>query len=614
MSLIRLENISKFYKSGQGVSRGIQNVNLSLDLGEFVVITGESGGGKTTLLNVISGLDTYEEGEMFFDGVPSSGFTNKDWEDYRANYVGFVFQNYNIIESLTVYQNVMLALEVQNYPKKERKQRALDLITDVGLLKRKNARAIKLSGGEKQRLSIARALAKDVDILLCDEPTGNLDSETGKEIIELIHKISKGKLVIVVSHNVSQVEKYANKIITVFDGGIKEIKTKSKVSEKYELNKEIVDNKTSIWSILLVAWRLLVQTPKRFIFVLLFQTIVTFVLIYMFSSAMYNIKNIQSLEPVSKDPHSIHISKVDRSNFTLAEIDELKNNYNLNLYTNPTKFKAIYATTPSTFGGVTYDIISSVKSLVDIHVNGRLPNNINEVVVTESYNVDIGSKLYIIHSEVSKPAIVTIVGTYSFNNNLSIIYMHDDLLQSNSDNTNLLLAQVDHPIAASNLTKLLVNKYENYRIVYPYNISSFRSIDTIVMYLSMFLWCFLILVFGSFLFSLIFTITRNTMSTKKKDIAIMRSIGYRRKDLGLITLFEQIYLLIFAVIISGLVLLYISYEDAGFYFAMKFFSILDYVLLLGLLLFLTVRLANRYNHRLFNLSIIENLVQVGEER
>src|SRR5690606_23733370 len=195
MSLIKLENVSKYYKSGEGVSVGMKNISLEFHNNEFIVVTGESGSGKSTLLNVISGIDTYEDGEMYILGEETSHFTAKDWENYRSKYVGFIFQNYNIIDSYTVYENVILALEIQNYPKKLRKKRALELIEKVGLLSHKNHKAAKLSGGQKQRVAIARALAKDTPIIIADEPTGNLDSESSDQIIKLLKEVSSDRLV-----------------------------------------------------------------------------------------------------------------------------------------------------------------------------------------------------------------------------------------------------------------------------------------------------------------------------------------------------------------------------------------------------------------------------------
>jgi ABC-type lipoprotein export system ATPase subunit len=219
MALLTLKDIGKIYVSEGNVAVGIRGVNLSFERGEFVAITGKSGSGKSTLLNVISGMDSYEEGELLIEGQPTSHFLQPEWEEYREKYISFIFQDYNIIESFTVLQNVELAL-MHIEDKRERRHRALELIRRVGLSSHVRQKGSRLSGGQKQRTVIARALAKDSPIILADEPTGNLDSATSKEIIELLREVSKDKLLIVVTHNFEQVEACATRHIRVFDGAV----------------------------------------------------------------------------------------------------------------------------------------------------------------------------------------------------------------------------------------------------------------------------------------------------------------------------------------------------------------------------------------------------------
>ena len=217
--ILELRNIGKIYVSENNVAVGIRGVNLAFDRGEFVAVTGKSGSGKSTLLNVISGMDTYEEGELLVEGEPTSHYLQKDWEEYRKQYISFIFQEYNIIESFTVLQNVELALMNIEDPR-ARRERAMELLRRVGLESHVNHKGSKLSGGQKQRTVIARALAKDSPILLCDEPTGNLDSKSSAEIIELLREVSRDKLVIIVTHNFEQVEDYATRHIRIFDGAV----------------------------------------------------------------------------------------------------------------------------------------------------------------------------------------------------------------------------------------------------------------------------------------------------------------------------------------------------------------------------------------------------------
>lgn len=218
--MIELKGVSKYYNNNGVVSSGLRNVSLTFSTNEIVAITGDSGSGKSTLLNVIAKTDTFDDGEILFMGNETSHFNIDDMDEFRKNKVGFIFQDYNIIDSYTVLENVMLPLILKGLTKKEAKEKALSLIKEVGLENRINNRGTKLSGGEKQRCVIARALAMDCSILACDEPTGNLDSKTGKEILELIKKVSKDKLVLIVTHNYQEVADIATRKIHIADGEV----------------------------------------------------------------------------------------------------------------------------------------------------------------------------------------------------------------------------------------------------------------------------------------------------------------------------------------------------------------------------------------------------------
>lgn len=218
--MIKLDKVSKYYYSNGMVSSGISKVSLEFNMGEFIAITGASGSGKSTLLNVISGLDTYEDGEMYINGKETSHYTEREYEDYRRNYIGNIFQNFNLINSYTVYQNVELVLLLNGYKRREVKSRILDILKKVGLYKYRHTKVSKLSGGMKQRVAIARCLAKDTPIIIADEPTGNLDSRSAESIIKLLSEISEYKLVIIVTHNYDQVSEYVTRKITMHDGRV----------------------------------------------------------------------------------------------------------------------------------------------------------------------------------------------------------------------------------------------------------------------------------------------------------------------------------------------------------------------------------------------------------
>ncbi len=220
--MIRLENLSKYYSGGSGITVGLDRVSLELKKGEFVAITGESGSGKSTLLRVLSGTDSYEEGEFWFRGKPTSDYSAEDWENYRNKEIAVIYQDYRLIDSYTVLQNVECALIIRAVPNKERKRLALQYLEEVGLADLHRKKAANLSSGQRQRLSIARALAKNTDIIVADEPTGNLDSENGAAVMELLYRLSAKKLVVVVTHNYEQAAPYATRKIRLHDGTVTE--------------------------------------------------------------------------------------------------------------------------------------------------------------------------------------------------------------------------------------------------------------------------------------------------------------------------------------------------------------------------------------------------------
>lgn len=235
--LLKLKNIGKIYNSNDILTIGIRGINLELDYNEFVTIEGESGSGKSTLLNVIGANDSYEEGELYLNSSETSHYSESEWEKYREKNIATIFQDFNIIENLTVLENVELAL-LRLDDKRERRRIAKELIEKVGLEKQANQRGSKLSGGEKQRTVIARALAKDAPIILADEPTGNLDVKSSREVAKLLKDVSKDKLVIVVTHNPEFFAEYATRRITVYDGTISEDRVIAKPAPKESAEKQ----------------------------------------------------------------------------------------------------------------------------------------------------------------------------------------------------------------------------------------------------------------------------------------------------------------------------------------------------------------------------------------
>lgn len=218
--MLEVQNIKKYYKVGETTTKALDGVSVAFRKQEFVAILGPSGSGKTTMLNVIGGLDQYDSGDMIINGKSTKTFKDRDWDAYRNNSIGFVFQNYNLIGHLGIIDNVELGMTLSGVSKDEKREKAERALTRVGLKDHMNKKPTQLSGGQMQRVAIARALANDPDILLCDEPTGALDTETSIQIMDLIKELSNEKLVVMVTHNPELAHKYTDRIIEFEDGKI----------------------------------------------------------------------------------------------------------------------------------------------------------------------------------------------------------------------------------------------------------------------------------------------------------------------------------------------------------------------------------------------------------
>lgn len=218
--MLQIKNISKQYKTGDLVQDALKDVSLNFRDNEFVSILGPSGSGKTTLLNIIGGLDRYDSGDLIINHVSTKNYKDRDWDSYRNHTIGFVFQSYNLIMHQTVLSNVELALTIGGISKKERKARALKALDEVGLKEQAHKKPNQMSGGQMQRVAIARALVNNPDILLADEPTGALDTETSVQVMELLKKVAKDRLVIMVTHNPELAEEYSTRIVKLKDGKV----------------------------------------------------------------------------------------------------------------------------------------------------------------------------------------------------------------------------------------------------------------------------------------------------------------------------------------------------------------------------------------------------------
>lgn len=400
--MLKLKNVSKFYYNKGVIASGFSKVSIQFDIGEFVVITGESGSGKSTLLNVISGLDSYEEGEMYINGEETSHYGENDFEEYRKKYVSNIFQNFNLVNSYTVYQNVELVLLLNGYKKKDIYNKVLELIATVGLSKYKNTKVSKLSGGQKQRVAIARALAKETPIIVCDEPTANLDSKSSKEIIKILKEISKDKLVIMVTHDFPSVEKIATRVVKMHDG---KIVSDKKVSYE-DTNKKIElmdtgNKKIGLFNIIKLGIRNTFNIIPKFILMFIVFLFITASLLteygslrkseYESSKLGYNwyFNDTSDTRIIIKKKDGSFISSEDFSNINkISNIDRVvENDIMLDEYI---YFEWIHDDEYYYFDGMLKNIDN-----FDYELDyGRMPENDNEVVIfVDKLNYYFGDRL-----------------------------------------------------------------------------------------------------------------------------------------------------------------------------------------------------------------------------
>ena len=385
--MLKLEHVSKYYHNNGVTTKGLDDISVEFNKGEVVAITGESGSGKSTLLNIISNLDTYDDGEIYFKGNETSYFNVLDMDQFRKNKISFIFQNYNIIESYTVLENVMVPLMINGVSKKEAKEKALEILEKVNLVSRANNRGTQLSGGEKQRCVIARALALDTPIIACDEPTGNLDQKTGREIMELICSLSKEKLVLIVTHNYEEISDLATRKIKIHDGKIVEdIKFKSfdeETEEELNLDYTPISKKVD----LNIALSNLLSTPKKTIFTLLVFLVIAFLSLNIFQS----VSNSANTNPSNEFAYANELKyMVYNDEYNTMDLESLKSVGKV--VTNP-----FYEKSRISLTNVSEDysyLYATYETYVDGEIKeGRAPENENEFVLyisdnfPNSYNV-----------------------------------------------------------------------------------------------------------------------------------------------------------------------------------------------------------------------------------
>lgn len=261
--MLELKNITKNYQAGAQVVPALKGISISFRQSEFVAILGPSGCGKTTLLNIVGGLDRYTKGDLLINGISTKKYKDKDWDTYRNHEIGFVFQSYNLIPHLTVLENVELSLTISGIKKEERKRRAIEALKRVGLEDQLRKLPNQLSGGQMQRVAIARAIVNEPHIILADEPTGALDSETSVQVMEILKEISKECLVIMVTHNPDLAYQYATRIVRLLDGELKDDSNPYQIEEIKEETRKVKDAKMSFLTALSLSFKNLLTKKGR---------------------------------------------------------------------------------------------------------------------------------------------------------------------------------------------------------------------------------------------------------------------------------------------------------------------------------------------------------------
>ena len=444
--MLEIKKISKVYVTDDLKQVALDDISVNFRNNEFASILGPSGSGKTTLLNIIGGLDQYDKGDLIINEVSTKKFKDRDWDSYRNHRVGFVFQSYNLISHQSVLKNVELALTLSGVSQSERTKRAKKALKDVGLEKHINKRPNQLSGGQMQRVAIARALVNDPDIVLADEPTGALDSETSKQIMEILKKISNDKLVIMVTHNPEIAEKYSTRIIKLKDGKIIDDSNPydGKINTKETLENEIKkSNKTVMSSKTAFSLSLNnLMTKKGRTILTAFAGSIGIIGIALIMSLSNGLNSyIKQVEEDTLSSYPLTLDKTTVDQMTLMET-LLKNNENIN-----TKFDKIYS------NNIMSDMLASFAE-------GQNKNNLKEFKkyiedsniydyvsdIKYKYNFDLNIYLND-NNEYIKVNPSTVLENIGINNNNSIsvsVPMNEmDSFQELTNNKDLLEDQYD---------------------------------------------------------------------------------------------------------------------------------------------------------------------------
>ena len=473
--MLELKNIVKEYQTGNTSLTALRGISIAFRKSEFVAILGQSGCGKTTLLNIIGGLDKYTDGDLIINGISTKEYKDANWDAYRNHSIGFVFQSYNLIPHQTVLSNVELALTLSGVSKTERKQRAIEAVTKVGLADQLYKKPNQMSGGQMQRVAIARALVNNPDILLADEPTGALDSETSIQIMDILKEIAKEKLVIMVTHNPEIADTYANRIVKLLDGRIiGDTNPYTPIKEEVEKDKpkKIAKNKSmSFLTALSLSFNNLMTKKGRTILTAFAGSIgiIGIALILSVSQGVTNyIDTVEestmasypiTIEKTTNDTTSMmqsfleHESKpaedgyVESNNFMIKLIDSLQNSQKEN---NISKFKEYIESDESSIKTNSSDVVYNYSTTLNTYYKVTNEDGTYKYKKTHSNPTELISTI------LSAGLVTPTYGSNSMNTVFTQMIGNDELIQSQYD-----LLHGDYP---KNPNEVLILVDENNRI------------------------------------------------------------------------------------------------------------------------------------------------------
>lgn len=386
--MLQIKGIRKIYKTGSLVQEALKGVSLSLRDNEFVAILGQSGSGKTTMLNIIGGLDRYDDGDLIINGVSTKRYRDRDWDSYRNHTVGFVFQSYNLIPHQSVLKNVELALTISGVSAKDRTERAAQALEKVGLKEHIHKKPSQLSGGQMQRVAIARALVNDPDILLADEPTGALDSDTSLQVMDLLKEVAQDRLVVMVTHNPELAEQYATRIVTLKDGEITSDSDPFTPDETASVHKSFGRSSMSLLTSMALSFNNLWTKKARTILVAFAGSIGIIGIAMILAMSNGANEYIRNIEEESLQDYPLQITDTS-FNLTSMYADSLKSSHASTSSTADEKNVEEWRTITNMFSGMNNNDLKSLKAYFESD-----ECDIDKHVQTIEYDYNIVPRIY----------------------------------------------------------------------------------------------------------------------------------------------------------------------------------------------------------------------------